>query len=79
MQPNRECQCGSTRIMVVSAKCYDLCYVTLDDEDFVGYVPFNINIDDDGESDYVIIHVCAQCGHMLGNWPLPFQAHLVQD
>ena len=65
------CVCGSIRFMCVSAKCSDLCSVTLDGIDTDGYVPSNLNI---GESDYVEFSVCAECGQMRGKWPLQINA-----
>jgi hypothetical protein len=55
-------------MMSVSAKCSDLCSVTLDGSEHSGYVPNNINI---GGGDYVDFDVCANCGQMIGTWPLP--------
>ena len=70
------CICGSTRIMSVSAKCNDLCSVSLDDEGKEGYVPSGVNI---GGGDYVQFDVCAQCGHMLGTWPLPERVQMIDE
>jgi hypothetical protein len=76
MSQNRQCNCGSTRIMSVFAKCKDLCYVSLDGEEKDGYVPDRVNI---GGGDYVNFDVCVQCGHMFGTWPLSDRAHMIDD
>lgn len=65
-----QCKCGSKRVMQVSAKCNDLCSVTIGHDHINNYseVPSNINI---GAGDYIILMICADCGHLFGNWPLP--------
>ncbi len=40
----------------------------LDGDDYEGYVCGGLNI---GSGDYIEITVCANCGHVQGQWPLP--------
>ena len=62
------CVCGSERLMTVSAKCSDLCHISLPEGEIEGYVPDDLNI---GGGDYVRIEVCMDCGRVQGEWPLP--------
>lgn len=62
--------------MSVSAKCHDLCSVSLDGEETDGYVPHGVNI---GGGDYVNFDVCVECGHIFGTWPLPNRAHISDE
>lgn len=62
------CTCKSNRIMRVTAKCSDLCDVSLDDRQHDGYVPNGLNI---GRDKFIMLKVCASCGHLFGKWPLP--------
>jgi hypothetical protein len=63
------CTCGDDRIMHVSAKCSDLCYVSFPNgHENNGYVPNGVNI---GGGDYINIKVCMNCGKIQGEWPLP--------
>ena len=61
-------RCGSERLMSVTAKCSDMCGVTLDNHDLDGYVPHGLNI---GGGDYIEFQVCVVCGQMQGTWNLP--------
>lgn len=74
---NQRCiRCGSARFMHISAKCNDLCSINLDNVTEDGYVPNNVNL---GGGDYVDFDVCANCGQMVGTWPLPHNAHQETD
>lgn len=61
-------ECLSDRIIDVSAKCSDMCMVSLGTEEHDGYVPGGIGI---GGGDYVEFSYCADCGKIEGTWPLP--------
>ncbi len=61
-------KCSSSRSLYVNAKCDSNCYTELDGNDNTGYVPTNLNIGVNGVC--VSFTVCADCGHMLGKWPL---------
>jgi hypothetical protein len=61
------CQkCGSKRVLFVSGKCNDLCFVEYDDVEKDGYVPDHLGI---GGGDYIEIEVCMECGQLQGEWP----------
>ena len=62
------CTCGSKRVMLITAKCSDLCDLSLDNKDHDGYVPSRLNI---GGGKFIDLSVCANCGHLFGKWPLP--------
>ena len=65
-------RCGSLRSMEVRAKCKNRCLIDLDNEVYKGHVPENVNLDVDGDDigNYIGFYVCADCGHMDGDWPL---------
>lgn len=61
-------KCGSERIAEVSAKCSDLCVVSVAGFESDGYVPTDMGI---GGGDYVEFDYCMDCGQMMGEFPLP--------
>lgn len=62
------CQkCESKRILTLSAKCSDACFVEYDELEKDGYVPWDIGI---GGGDYVEIEVCMECGQLQGHFPV---------
>jgi len=64
------CQkCKSERVLDVTAKCSDLCFVRMGDKEHDGYVPTDCGIGDEGFGDYVEIKVCLECGQLQGKWP----------
>jgi hypothetical protein len=60
--------------MTITAKCSDLCTVTIEGKSRSGYVPSGFNI---GGGDYIDIKICAHCGTAIGKWPLP--AHIIDQ
>lgn len=61
------CQnCSSERVMVVNAKCSDLCFIDLDEKEHNGYVPDGFGI---GGGDYIEFELCMNCGTVQGTWP----------
>lgn len=63
------CQkCDSPRVASINAKCSDMCFVNLLDQEHDGYVPEDLGV---GGGDYVEFDVCLACGHVQGEWPLP--------
>jgi hypothetical protein len=63
------CQkCESNRILVVNAKCSDLCAVSLNGAEKNGYVPDDLGI---GGGDYIEFRLCLHCGQIQGKFPLP--------
>jgi hypothetical protein len=52
--------------MNVSAKCSDLCFITLGEKEHDGYVPYGFGI---GGGDMIFIAVCMNCGMLQGTWP----------
>ena len=64
------CQnCKSDRILNISAKCSDLCFLTLGEEEHDGYVPYGLGI---GGGDMISILLCMNCGTVQGTWPSKF-------
>lgn len=64
-----ECsKCASERIAHINAKCSDMCFVNIGDQEHDGYVPRDLGV---GGGDYVEIDLCLACGHVQGEWPLP--------
>lgn len=70
------CQkCSSARVAYVSAKCSDLCFVSIGSHEHNGYVPDDMGVTDEHSyGDYVNIRLCLDCGHVQGKWPLPTSA-----
>jgi hypothetical protein len=67
------CQkCKSKRILSVSAKCADLCWVRYpngtESRDYVPDIP-NISTPEGG-GDYVEFDLCLDCGQVQGKWPV---------
>ena len=65
-------KCHSDRLMSISAQCDDSCLIKLDGQRHDGYIPkgCNLNYLMPG-GDYIGFKVCANCGYLLGKWPLP--------
>jgi hypothetical protein len=62
------CQkCKSERILSVNAKCSDLCFVSIGNQEKDDYVPDDMGI---GGGDYVEFELCLDCGQVQGNFPL---------
>lgn len=61
------CECGSKRILSVSAKCSDLCSASFGSLEHDGYVP---SIESLGGGDYLEIEVCVECGRLQNFEPL---------
>jgi hypothetical protein len=60
-------KCKSKRIVHISAKCSDLCYVSIADKEHDGYVPRDLGI---GGGDYVEFKYCLDCGQIQGEFPI---------
>lgn len=61
------CQkCQSERVLKISAKCSDLCFVEYKGIDQCDYVPDDIGL---GGGDYVAFDMCMDCGTVQGKWP----------
>lgn len=73
--PNQCQKFQSQRLLLVNAKCSDLCqciYQGKDaDRETDGYVPYNLNV---GGGDYVEFTVCLDCGQVQGTFPVPEEA-----
>jgi hypothetical protein len=66
--------------MSVRAKCDDLCQIKVDDQSHDGYVPQGLNLDYLMKGgDYLGFKVCANCGHLIGKWPLPSVLHFEEE
>lgn len=62
------CQnCKSGRIAFISAKCSDMCSVTIGQEHTDGYVPNRLGI---GGGDFLKFKYCLECGQLQGKFPL---------
>lgn len=62
------CKCGSTRVLQVTAKCSDLCFINYNGIERSDYVPSGIGLGND--SDYVEIALCMECGQVQGKFPV---------
>jgi hypothetical protein len=63
-----KCQrCNIERILTISGKCNDLCYVKYDEEISDGCVPREINL---GGGDYIELNICMECGQVQGHYPI---------
>lgn len=61
--------CGNEkRLLRVSAKCSDMCYLSVGGADQCDYVPDEYGI---GTGDYVTFVLCLNCGRVQGEFPLP--------
>lgn len=58
--------CDSERVMMVSAKCSDLCCVSLGGREIEGYVPRGPL----GGGDYIEMSICLDCGKVQGDFPV---------
>jgi hypothetical protein len=59
--------CSSDRILTVSGKCSDLCFVTFGELEHDGYVPDNLGI---GGGDYLEFNLCMDCGKVQDKFPI---------
>jgi hypothetical protein len=59
--------CKSDRILSVSGKVSDSCYLQFEDETYEGYVPGKLNI---GSDDYLDMEICMDCGKVQGKYPI---------
>jgi hypothetical protein len=69
-------RCRSHRAMAVELCTADNCSVDLDGASYTGPIPDNANI---GTYDHLKFVVCANCGQMVGSWPLRYQGHLLDN
>lgn len=65
------CTCGSNRIVNVTGKTSDLCFISYEDLEHDGYVPSNLNI---GGGDYLEFSMCLDCGRIQGKFPITDEA-----
>lgn len=63
-----KCACSSERIVRVSGKTDDRCFVQLGNNEKNDYVPGDMNI---GGGDYLNFHLCLDCGKVQGKFPVP--------
>ena len=61
------CRCNSNRIASVSAKCSDLCSISINGQMKDGYVRSDMGI---GGGDYVKFKWCLECGQIQGQFTL---------
>lgn len=55
--------CGSDRILEISAKCSDMCTLVFRTSQKNGYVPSDISM---GGDDYLELDICLACGKVQG-------------
>ncbi len=60
-------ECGSHKIIKISAECGDRCTVTLGTLSFTGEVPDGFGI---GGGEVLYLEYCANCGQIQGDFPL---------
>lgn len=61
-------ECKSDRIVTVTAKCSDMCSVSMSgDRELYGYVPSDLGI---GGGDDVHFSYCLECGQIQDDFPL---------
>lgn len=61
-------ECNSSRLISISSKASNLCFVQFEDTEIDGYLPDDLGI---GGEDYVEFEYCLSCGQIQGKWPLP--------
>jgi len=61
-------KCGSSRIAEVGGKVSDMFNAYIGDKEYDGYVPSDLGI---GSGDYIDFDYCMDCGHIVGEFPLP--------
>lgn len=59
--------CNSNRMVIVSGKVSDMCYVEYMDAIHQGDVPSGLNI---GSGDYIELNICMNCGKVQGQYPI---------
>jgi hypothetical protein len=67
--------CGADRIIEVSGKTADMCFVRIDGREHDGYVPEDMGI---GGGDYLEIDFCLECG-MIQSEDFPVDPSVVDD
>jgi hypothetical protein len=60
--------CESERIIEVSGKTSDCCYINYNNLELSGYVPGNIGLGRD--CDYINLVYCLDCGKIQGKFPI---------
>lgn len=65
-------KCQSSRVATISAKCADLCTVSLTKADgeeieYDGFVPVDMGL---GAGDFIEFSYCLKCGTIQGDFPL---------
>ena len=61
-------ECRSPRLVLVLARCSDMCSIDLAGEHTHGYVPRDLGI---GGGDDVQFRYCLDCGQIQGTFPVP--------
>lgn len=75
------CKCGSDRILFVSGKVSDMCFMQQGEVEHNGYVVSGLRV---GCGDYLEFDVCLDCGQMQvsdeeGWTPVPDLAEAIED
>ena len=69
-------RCNSIRFMFVDGRHSQTYFVTLDNKEYEGTMPDAVNL---GKDDRIDLKVCADCGQMVGDWPLSYRAHTITN
>ena len=72
--------CKSKRILSISAKCDDRCFIDLHSYNDSNYVPKGIGLGN--SSDYIKFSYCLDCGILQDTFPLPvseFEANILGE
>jgi hypothetical protein len=59
--------CGRDRILQVSGKVSDSCFLRFAEQEHDGYVPSGLAI---GSSDYLEFNLCMNCGQVQHTFPI---------
>lgn len=63
-----KCQkCNSKRVLSICAKCSDMCGMSTDKRESMGYVMYDIGI---GGGDYIEFDYCLECGQIQYDFPV---------
>ncbi len=71
-----ECQrCKEAKVIEVSGKTSDMCFIRFVDKERDHYVPEGIGITDgEGGGDYITFDYCFGCGQIQGKFPIDQEA-----
>ena len=68
--------CQSDRILKVTAKCSDCCFLSINGKEKSDYVPRDMGI---GGGDNIRLAICLDCGQVQGTYPIAQSDLELQD